>query len=212
MKTRKKILKNAFLISLFSTVCVAGTVLINSITKNKIIYQKEQEKKILLQQVIPKQICQRFTKKLYKIKNKFLGNNKTHNLWLLFSIKNNKPEAAIVETTAPDGYSGSINMLVAAYFDGKIIGVRVISHKETPGIGDKIELSVSNWIKIFTNMRVSSIADKNFLLKKYGGKIDQFTGATITPQSVTNSVKRTVVFIKTIPSIFHFFNEHVYDN
>ncbi|QCI20270.1 electron transport complex subunit RsxG [Buchnera aphidicola (Brachycaudus cardui)] len=206
MKKKNKILKNAFLISLFSTVCVAGTVLINHITKNKIILQKEEEKKILLQQVVPKKIYDTFTKKLYKIKNKYLGDDKTHNLWLLFNNKKNQPEAAIVETTAPDGYSGSINMLVAAYFNGKIIGVRVVSHKETPGIGDKIELSISDWIKKFTNMHVSSLEDKNFSLKKYGGSIDQFTGATITPQSVTNSVKRTVVFIKTIPLIFNFLN------
>ena len=110
----------------------------------------------------------------------------------------------MIETTAPDGYSGSINMLVAAYFNGTIIGVRVLSHRETPGIGDKIELSISNWITKFSGMHISSINDKNCTLKKYGGDIEQFTGATITPQAVTNSVKRTVIFIKNIPSILKF--------
>ncbi|WP_264357806.1 RnfABCDGE type electron transport complex subunit G [Buchnera aphidicola] len=150
-----------------------------------------------------------FEKKMYKIKNKLLGDCKIHNLWLL--SKNNKPKAAIVETTAPDGYSGSIYMIVAAYFNGKIIGVRVLSHKETPGIGDKIELSVSDWISKFTSMYVSSLEDKNFKLRKYGGEIEQFTGATITPQSVTNSVKKTVFFIKNIPSIFNLLNKDVHE-
>ncbi|WAI11883.1 MAG: RnfABCDGE type electron transport complex subunit G [Buchnera aphidicola (Macrosiphum albifrons)] len=151
-----------------------------------------------------------FEKKTYKIKNKFLGDDKTHNLWILFK-KNKIPEAAIVETTAPDGYSGSIYILVAAYFNGKIIGVRVLSHKETPGIGDKIELSISDWISKFTGMYVSSIKDNNFTLRKYGGKIEQFTGATITPQSVTNAVKRTVIFIKNIPSIFDLLDRDIHE-
>ncbi|ADP65943.1 hypothetical protein Buap_1060 [Buchnera aphidicola str. APS (Acyrthosiphon pisum)] len=126
-------------------------------------------------------------------------------------FKNKKPVAAIVETTAPDGYSGAINMLVAAYFNGEIINARVLSHKETPGIGDKIDLSISNWITRFTGMYVASIEDKDFKLRKYGGKIEQFTGATITPQSVTNSIKRTVVFIKKIPFIFDFLNKGIYE-
>jgi len=209
MKRFKEILKNAFLISLFSTISIAFTVLIHDITENKIIYQKEKEKEILLEQVVSSEIYHTFQKKTYKIKNKFLGDDKDHNLWLLF--KNQKPKAAIVETIAPDGYSGSIYMLVAAYFNGKIIGVRVLSHRETPGIGDKIELSISNWITKFTNMNVSSLEDKNFALRKYGGKIEQFTGATITPQSVTNSIKKTVVFIKTIPSIFNLLNKDIYE-
>lgn len=200
MKKFQKILKNAFLISLFSTISIAGTVIINNITKNKIIHQIEKEKQYLLEQVIPKNMYNNFYIKLYIVKNKLLGDQKNHNLWLLF--KHKKAEAAIVESTAPDGYSGSIKMLVGAYFNGKIINVRIVSHRETPGIGDKIELSVSDWISKFTNMHVSSLEDKHFLLKKYGGDIEQFTGATITPQSVTNAIKRTVVFIKTIPSVY----------
>ena len=134
------------------------------------------------------------------MENKLLGDSKKHNLWLLF--KDKIPKAAIVESTAPDGYSGSIYILVAAYLSGKIIGVRVLSHKETPGIGDKIDISISNWITKFKNLSVINAEDNHVLLKKYGGQIDQFTGATITPQAVTNAVKRTVIFIKRIPLIF----------
>ncbi|ANZ22786.1 electron transporter RnfG [Buchnera aphidicola (Diuraphis noxia)] len=139
-----------------------------------------------------------------------MGDDKTHNLWLLLD-KKKEAQGAIVEANAPDGYSGSIHMLVAAYFDGKIIGVRILSHKETPGIGDKIELSISNWITKFSNIYVSSEEDTSCLLKKYGGKIEQFTGATITPQAVSNAVKRAVLFIKNISSILDLANEHIYD-
>ncbi|MDE5285395.1 MAG: RnfABCDGE type electron transport complex subunit G, partial [Buchnera aphidicola] len=124
---------------------------------------------------------------------------KKHNLWILY--KNHKISAVVVESVAPDGYSGSIHLLVAAYLNGKIIGVRVLSHQETPGIGDKIELSVSDWIKQFSNILVLNDQDKHVLLKKFGGDIEQFTGATITPQAVTNAVKRTVIFIKNVKNL-----------
>ncbi|QCI19698.1 MAG: electron transport complex subunit RsxG [Buchnera aphidicola (Brevicoryne brassicae)] len=207
----KKILKNAFLISFFSVISISSTIFINKITKIKIASQKEEERKFLLEQVLSPTVLNQFEIKLYQIKNKSLGNDKNHNLWLLLN-KKKEARAAVIETTAPDGYSGSINMLVAAYLNGKIIGVRVLDHQETPGIGDKIELAISDWITKFSNMYISSPEDKDFLLKKYGGKIEQFTGATITPQAVTNSVKRTVIFIKNIPSILKFLNKDVYEN
>ncbi|QCI16951.1 electron transport complex subunit RsxG [Buchnera aphidicola (Aphis helianthi)] len=200
MKDFEKILKNSFTMSFFSflSLCIVGYV--HYITKNQIRNQKEYEKKMFIQQVIPYKIYVTFKEKKYLVDNKLLGDSKKHNLWLLFQDKVAK--VAIVESTAPDGYSGSIYILVAAYLNGKIIGVRVLSHKETPGIGDKIDISISDWITKFTNLSVMNLQDNHVLLKKYGGQIEQFTGATITPQAVTNAVKRTVIFIKKIPLIF----------
>ncbi|ALD15080.1 electron transporter RnfG [Buchnera aphidicola (Aphis glycines)] len=140
-----------------------------------------------------------YQEKKYLVDSELLGDSNKHNLWLLFH--NKMPKIAIIESTAPDGYSGSIYILVAAYLNGKIIGVRVLSHKETPGIGDKIDISISDWITKFTNLIVKDDKDNRVLLKKYGGQIDQFTGATVTPQAVTNAIKRTVIFIKRIPLI-----------
>ncbi|CAL4319510.1 electron transport complex subunit RsxG [Buchnera aphidicola] len=200
MKFLKKIIINAFLMTLFSIFSLSSIMYINNITKKKIIDHKEKEKNILFKQIIPSNLYYNFKKKHFFVRNKLLGDQKNHNLWLFF--KNKVAKAAIVETVAPDGYSGSIFILVAAYFNGKIIGVRVLSHKETPGIGDKIDISISNWITKFNNMNVVNLKDKSFLLKKYGGKIEQFTGASITPQSVANAVNRTVFFIKEIPLMF----------
>ncbi|WP_343154353.1 electron transport complex subunit RsxG [Buchnera aphidicola] len=197
MKDFKKILKNSFIMSFFSVFFLCVVVYVNFITKSQIKNQNEKEKKIFLQQVVPDIIYNKYKAKKYLVKNKLLGDLKQHNLWLLF--RNEIPKIAIIESTAPDGYSGSIYILVAAYLNGKIIGVRVLSHKETPGIGDKIEISISNWITKFKNLSVIDDQDNRVLLKKYGGKIDQFTGATITPQAVTNAVKRTVIFIRNIP-------------
>lgn len=200
MKSFKETIINACLMGFFSFFSLSSVIFVKNITNNQIKNIKEKEKNTLIQQVIPSVMYHSFDKKFFLIKDRLLGDKKKHNLWLLF--KNKKAKVAVVESIAPDGYSGSISILVAAYLNGKIIGVRVLSHKETPGIGDKIEISISNWITKFKNMNVIDLKDKKFLLKKYGGKIEQFTGATITPKSVSNAVKRTVVFIKKIPLIF----------
>lgn len=197
MKKINIIWKNAFLLSIFTTIFVTMTVFFFHITKHKIMEYEEEVKKTVLKEVVSPEIYYTFVKKLYKVQDISLGDRNIHNVWIFF--KNKKARIAAIESVAPDGYSGSINILVAAYFDGTISGVRVLSHKETPGIGDKIEFSVSNWISKFHNMHVLNVLDNDILLKKYGGKIEQFTGATITPQAVTNAIKRTVLFIKKIP-------------
>ncbi len=76
----------------------------------------------------------------------------------------------------------------------KVLGVRVLEHKETPGLGDKIELSVSNWITQFTGKRFNADALATWQVKKDGGEFDQFTGATITPRAVVSAVKNALLF------------------
>ena len=100
----------------------------------------------------------------------------------------------VLETTAPNGYSGNIKMLVGMLINGTVTGVRVLAHKETPGLGDKIDLRVSNWILSFTNQTVSAETNDVWAVKKDGGQFDQFTGATITPRAVVNQVEKTVQF------------------
>lgn len=84
-----------------------------------------------------------------------------------------------------NGYNGEIRFWLATTLQGKIIGVRVIEHQETPGLGDKLELSVSNWILGFNG---ASLATHTFDVKKYGGDFDQFSGATITPRAMVLAI------------------------
>lgn len=108
--------------------------------------------------------------------------------------------AAAVESSAPDGYSGAIHLLIGTDFHGKVLGVRVTEHHETPGLGDKIDLRVSDWITRFTGRTVQGVDDRQWAVKKDGGDYDQFTGATITPRAVVNATKRTALFMQTIPA------------
>ena len=84
------------------------------------------------------------------------------------------------------GYSGDISLLLGINVDNSIAGVRVVSHKETPGLGDKLELKKSPWLLDFNNKK--KLQDENWAVKKDGGQFDQFTGATITPRAVVNAV------------------------
>lgn len=106
----------------------------------------------------------------------------------------NKPSAVILEATAPEGYSGDIKLLVAIKADGEIAGVRVLTHKETPGLGDYIDIAHSEWIKQFDGQSLVKRNDEAWFVKKDGGQFDFTTGATITPRAVVKAVHKVLKF------------------
>ena len=110
--------------------------------------------------------------------------------------KQGKPVAAIFSSIAPEGYSGKIHLLVGIYTDGRIAGVRVIKHSETPGLGDAIEIRKSPWITGFADKSLSRPDQKGWRVKRDGGEFDQFTGATITPRAVINAVRNTLLYYR----------------
>ena len=106
------------------------------------------------------------------------------------------PTAAILTPVAPDGYGGEIRLIVAINADGTLAGVRVVGHRETPGLGDKIEVERSPWINRFTGLSLANPAPEQWKVKKDGGQFDQFTGATITPRAVVKAVYNTLRFVE----------------
>lgn len=108
--------------------------------------------------------------------------------------KNAQPIALAIESVAPDGYSGNIFLLIAINYDGRLLGVRVSKHKETPGLGDAIEIERSDWVNSFNNKSLSSTHTKAWQVKKDGGEFDQFTGATITPRAIVKAVHKTLLY------------------
>lgn len=96
---------------------------------------------------------------------------------------------AVVFQTVARGYAGSIVCIMGVSRDGQLLGVRVLSHKETPGLGDKIEAAKDTWIHAFEGKSLASPAADKWAVKKDGGTFDQFAGATITPRAVVRAVK-----------------------
>jgi electron transport complex protein RnfG len=110
--------------------------------------------------------------------------------------KDGQPVGVIVAAVAPDGYGGPIKLLVAVLKDGTLGGVRVVKHKETPGLGDRIDELKSDWILHFSERSLGDPPVQKWKVKKDGGVFDQFTGATITPRAVVKAVKNTLLFVQ----------------
>lgn len=108
--------------------------------------------------------------------------------------KDGQPVALAIIPIAPEGYVGPIKLLVGINVDGSILGVRVISHRETPGLGDSIEAKRSNWILGFNGHSLSDPSSKGWAVQRDGGQFDQFTGATITPRAVVKAVHNALLF------------------
>ena len=103
-----------------------------------------------------------------------------------------------------DGYSGDIILLVGILANGHISGVRVLAHRETPGLGDKIELPVSDWILGFDGRALVDPAIPQWQVIKDGGQFDQLVGATVTPRAIVNGVRKALGFYAV--------NQHIITN
>ncbi|MDR0777081.1 MAG: electron transport complex subunit RsxG [Azonexus sp.] len=108
-----------------------------------------------------------------------------------------QPVALVFEAVAPDGYAGKIRLIVAVDADGRVAGVRVAQHRETPGLGDYIELKKDKnkdrpWITQFAGLSLAEVAPGDWKVKKDGGHIDYYAGATVTPRAVAKAVLKAV--------------------
>lgn len=103
--------------------------------------------------------------------------------------------AAVFEVSE-NGYSGVIRSILSVDPDGRILGVRVLSHTETPGLGDKIEIAKDDWILGFRGLSLDEPPRRSWAVKKDGGQFDQFTGATITPRAVVRSIRSGLEFFE----------------
>ena len=106
------------------------------------------------------------------------------------------PSALVLEAVAPNGYSGPIRLVIGAQVDGTVLGVRVLEHHETPGLGDAIEAAKSDWITRFTGKSLEHPTPDRWAVKKDGGDFDQLSGATVTPRALIAAVKRVLEYVK----------------
>jgi len=114
--------------------------------------------------------------------------------------KAGKPVAAVFAPSAPDGYSGEIRLLVAVEANGTLAGVRVIAHRETPGLGDPIDENKSDWILRFAGLSLHNPPAASWKVRRDGGAFDQFTGATVTPRAVVKAVRATLEHFAAHPA------------
>jgi Na+-translocating ferredoxin:NAD+ oxidoreductase subunit G len=106
------------------------------------------------------------------------------------------PVAVAIRSIAPDGYRGPLELLVVIAPDGKLIGVRVIRHNETPGLGDAFENRDADWLTRFRGLSLTNPPQQRWTVRRDGGDFDAFTGATITPRAIVKAVRRTLEFYR----------------
>lgn len=194
----KTMQKHGVTLALFAALATGLTAVVNALTKDTIEQQAVAQQKLLFDQVITTDSYDNnIQTSCVAVNDSPLGKGERH---IYVARKGQQPIAVVMETTAPDGYSGAIQLLVAADFNGKVLGSRVTAHHETPGLGDKIETRLSDWITHFAGKTIQGNDDPSWAVKKDGGQFDQFTGATITPRAVVNAVKRAGLFAKTLPA------------
>ncbi len=105
-----------------------------------------------------------------------------------------KPVAALFVVSARDGYAGPIRLLIGIAMDGTVTGVRVLEHRETPGMGDKVEITKSNWVLQFDGHSLQDPEPGQWTIKGDGGDFDQLTGASVTPRAVIKAIKETLTY------------------
>ena len=188
---------SAMLLGLFAIVGTAMVAMIHDATAERIA---ANHRAFLLKSlhilIPPEQHDNDLFTDVIKVTNKeLLGSKKPVRVYR--ARHNEKPVAAIINSVAPDGYSGSIELLVAIRYDGTLAGVRVVKHKETPGLGDSIEASRSDWVLDFDDRSLTNPEKKGWAVKRDGGIFDQFTGATISPRAIVNAVYRSLLYFDT---------------
>ncbi len=105
-----------------------------------------------------------------------------------------KPVAALFVVTARDGYAGPIRLLIGVTIQGEVTGLRVLEHRETPGLGDRIEAVKSDWVLQFSGHSLQNPELAGWAIKTDGGEFDQLTGASVTPRAIIKAIRETLLY------------------
>lgn len=192
----KHALKTAITMIAFAFVGTTMLAYMFEITRTPIEASEKEARLALFKEILPTSNYNNdLLKEVVKIEpNALLGNRLSTEANI--ARLNNKFTGIILEATAHDGYSGDIKLLIAIRADGSVSGVRVLAHKETPGLGDYIDIARDHWIKLFDNESLIKTPAEQWHVKKDSGKFDYMVGATITPRAVVKAVFKAVQFFE----------------
>ena len=188
--------KNGLVLCVFALIATALIALTFSGTKQQIEQQEVKKRLSILTAIVPTDKYNNDIEHdcILVTAPELLGSSEPQRIFR--ARLNGQASAAAIEVTAPNGYSGKIKLIVGIDKQTVVTGVRALKHKETPGLGDKIELRVSDWITGFTGTSLSDENSNKWKVKKDGGQFDQFTGATITPRAVVGAVKNAIIYFQ----------------
>lgn len=196
MSASAQTMKIALRLGLFALFCTLILAIVNEVSQKKIEDNINQLKTAKLAETLPMDIAydNQLADSVIGFSGEIEKQAKEAGIRQVYvATHSGEVKAVIVDAIAPNGYGGKINLLVGILADGTISGVRVVSHKETAGLGDYIDASKSTWSEQFVGMPVDTIG-KRLSLKKEGGQIEHRAGATISARAVTKTVDQAAAF------------------
>jgi electron transport complex protein RnfG len=164
----------------------------DSLTADDIAARALEDRQNSLSQVIPNDVHDN----LLTQDTLTLADARGKDITVYRATKDGKVTAVAYETSGT-GYAGEIKLMLGVDVQGNVLGVRVLAHKETPGLGDKIEVKKGDWILRFTGLSLGNPSPEKWKVKKDGGPFDQFAGATITPRGVVRAIREGLEFFNT---------------
>ncbi len=189
-------LQTAVNLVFFAILGTATLALVHMLTKGAIEHTMEQEKMKLIGQVLPPSAYDNnlMQDAISIAPDNLLGSSQIRTAHV--ARLKGAPAAIVLEAVANEGYAGNIELILAIRANGELSGVRVISHKETPGLGDYIELGKSTWITVFKGQSLNNPNEAGWKVKKDGGQFDYMAGATITPRAVIKGVHHVMQYFE----------------
>jgi electron transport complex protein RnfG len=184
---------NLLFFAMLATVVLASTYFL---TRDSIARSVEEEKLKLIAEVVPQSLFDNaIVQDTVPVPaSELLGTSDTSAAYV--ARLKGEPSAVVLQPIAPDGYSGKIFLIVAIRSNGELSGVRVVAHRETPGLGDYIELPKSPWIKGFDDQSHATRKEKDWQVKKDSGQFDYVAGATITPRAIVKAVHKSLLYFE----------------
>lgn len=188
------VLKNGFTLAAVAAICTALVATTYHLTKDRIA---ANEQAFLEQKLAPVLSGIAFegsiseSKRVIEAPHDLPGREDA----LIYRVyADGEPVAALFAVTAPDGYAGPIRILLGVDVNGVVTGLRILEHRETPGLGDKIEESKSDWVYQFNGKSLDNPDIEDWYIRRDGGDFDQLSGASVTPRAVVNAVRETLVY------------------
>lgn len=188
---RKRVGYQAALLGGFATLAAALLIVGNDATHQAIADRQAEDLLASLAQVIPAALHDNDLRA-----NAVLVDGDDGQPLTIYRAVKGQRFTAFAWRTIAQGYAGGIDLLLGVDASGQLLGVRVLAHAETPGLGDRIEAQKSDWILGFNGRSLDDTTEAQWHVKKDGGRFDQFSGATITPRAVVRAVHDGLVFFR----------------
>lgn len=192
----RSILRNSLILGLFAIFTVGVIAFIQQATSERIAAEQQRMQMRALNEILPdNQHDNNLLEDSFSVADQALLHLPTPaTAWR--ARQQGEVVAVILPVVTLEGYSGRIDLLVGIRANGELAGVRIINHRETPGLGDKFEVAKGDWIFSFDGKSLSVPAPQDWAVRKDGGDFDQFVGATITPRAVIQAVHNALLYFE----------------